>query len=206
MENEKDLDIFDEDDFFGLGEEADNASAEEGVDTNGSADDNSDGTADDGDGLTARLNRIEDADDDSEDDAGGAPEGGAEKGTQPEGTTDYAAMAESDLAEINKAFPSVQIKSLLEIKDTRRYGELRDMGLSAKEAFLATSADMITANAERVGANKATGKAHLQSVARKAGAKASSQMTNAERSFCREFFPEGTSDEDIERLFAKTKK
>lgn len=124
----------------------------------------------------------------------------------PESGTDFAAMAESDLSEITKAFPSLGLKSLGDIQNIKRFAELRDKGVSAAEAFAATNAQMLMEGAERVGASKATGKAHLQSVAKKAGARAASQMTSAEREAAREFFGDNVSDKELEQLFKKATK
>lgn len=135
--------------------------------------------------------------------AADAAEGGDEAEEQaPEGT-DFAARAESDLSEITKAYPSLGLKSLGDIKNIQRFAELRDKGVTAAEAFAATNAEMLMEGAERVGATKATGKSHLMSVAKKAGARSASQMTNAEREAAREFFGDNVSDKELERLWAK---
>ncbi len=172
--SKKEFDAFNEDDFLDEEESEDTEEAEE-----------------------------EEAEEEGGEAADGA-EDGAEAGEQaPEGGTDYAAMAESDLLEITKAYPSLGLKSLGDIKNIQRFAELRDKGVTAAEAFAATNAEMLMAGAERVGANKATGKAHLQSVAKKAGAKSASQMTAAEREAAREFFGDNVSDKELERLWAK---
>lgn len=132
-----------------------------------------------------------------------AADGGEEAGEQAPQGTDFAAMAESDLAEITKAYPSLGLKSLGDIKNIQRFAELRDKGVTAAEAFAATNAEMLMEGAERVGASKATGKSHLMSVAKKAGARSASQMTNAEREAAREFFGDNVSDKELERLWAK---
>ncbi len=180
MDNEKntEFDPFEEEDFLEDEDEAGDDEAEE---------------ADEADGE-------EDADEGEE----RAEEGGEETGGD-DGQPDFAAMAAADAAEIAKAYPALGIKSLAELKNLKRFGELREMGMTAVEAFLATNADRLTANAEQVGANKATGKAHLQSVAKKAGARATSQMTKAERDTARELFGD-LSDEELEGLFKKVTK
>jgi hypothetical protein len=182
MDNEKntELDPFDEDDF--LEDEEDDAAEDAQEDT--------DADEENGEG-------------DTDEDAEGAEEGG-ERGDD-DGQPDFAAMAAADVAEIGKAYPALGIKSLTELNNLKRFGELRDMGMTAVEAFRATNADRLTANAEQVGANKATGKAHLQSVAKKAGARAASQMTKAERDTARELFGD-LSDEELEGLFKKVTK
>ena len=176
--DEKEFDAFDEDDFFDEDETENEDVTEEGE---------------------------EDTDTDADDaDESGEQADGAEEA--PEGGTDFAAMAESDLSEITKAFPTLGLKSLGDIQNIKRFAELREKGVSAAEAFAATNAKMLMEGAERVGANKATGKAHLQSVAKKAGARAASQMTNAEREAAREFFGDHVSDKELEQLFKKATK
>ena len=172
------FDAFDEDDFF---DEDDVAAEEEEEDDEGG----------------------EDA---ADEEAAKATEDGAEGEKAPEGGTDFAAMAESDLSEIKKAYPSLELKSLGDLKNVKRFAELREKGVTAAEAFAATNAEMLMQGAERVGATKATGKSHLQSVAKKAGAKAASQMTAAERDAAREFFGDDLSDDELERLFKKATK
>ena len=179
MDNEKntELDPFDEDDF--LEDEEDDAAEDAQEDT--------------------------DADEENgEDDAESTEEGVEEKGGD-DGQPDFAAMAAADVAEIGKAYPALGIKSLTELNNLKRFGELRDLGMTAVEAFRATNADRLTANAEQVGANKATGKAHLQSVAKKAGARAASQMTKAERAAAEEML-DGVPGADLDKLYARATK
>lgn len=178
--SKQEFDAFDEDDFF---DEDDTAEEEE---------ENDEGE--------------EDTAEETEEDAGTAAEADAEGEEAPEGGTDFATMAESDLSEIKKAYPSLGLKSLGDLKNIKRFAELREKGVTAAEAFAATNAEMLMQGAERVGATKATGKSHLQSVAKKAGAKAASQMTTAERDAAREFFGDDVSDEELERLFKKAAK
>lgn len=174
----KEFDAFDEDDFFDEEDTENEDIADEGEE--------------DTDTDAEEADESGDADTDAEE----APEGG----------NDFAARAESDLSEITKAFPSLGLKSLGDIQNIQRFAELRDKGVSAAEAFAATNARMLMEGAERVGASKATGKAHLQSVAKKAGARAASQMTSAEREAAREFFGDNMSDKDLEQLFKKATK
>ena len=177
--SKNEFDAFDEDDFFEEDEEASETEADDDEEQDG--------------GNDAEASESDEA----------AAEGSEQA---PEGGTDFAAMAESDLSEITKAYPSLGLKSLGDIKNLQRFAELRDKGVTAAEAFAATNAEMLMAGAERVGATKATGKAHLQSVAKKTGARSASQMTNAERDAAREFFGDDMSDKELERLFAKAAK
>ena len=52
---------------------------------------------------------------------------------------DYAALARRDLWELQAEFPELTaLHDLCELPDPARYGELRDLGCSPKEAYLAT--------------------------------------------------------------------
>lgn len=53
---------------------------------------------------------------------------------------DYAALAREDLLAIKSEFPeTADMKDLSELENPMRYGALRDMGLSVREAYLATT-------------------------------------------------------------------
>ena len=52
---------------------------------------------------------------------------------------DYAARVEEDLNEIRKQFPALSdLNDISELKNPLRFGALRDLGLTVKEAFLAS--------------------------------------------------------------------
>ncbi len=56
-----------------------------------------------------------------------------------ESTVDYAALEQEDIAALRSEFSeAIYMQSLLELKNPERYGELRDMGLSPREAYLAS--------------------------------------------------------------------
>jgi hypothetical protein len=189
-EKEKnELDPFDEDDFFADVDDED-------VDDAAEDSDDAEGAEDGTDAESGAEGNEADTDDGGED--GGQPAGEEQKDA-PDAN---ALKADGDVADINKAFPGLGIKTLAGLKNLRRYGELREMGISPVEAFCATNAEMLQKSAEQIGAGKATGKAHLQSVAKKTGARAASQMTNAERRAAREMFDE-MSDADLEKLYAR---
>lgn len=190
-EEKNEFDPFDEDDFFADVEDEDTESEAE------DAEDAEDGVA------AEDAESGAEADDAGEDGDNDPPEGEQQAGEGEEDAPDANALkAAADVADINKAFPGLGIKTLAGLKNLKRYGELRDMGISPVEAFCATNAEMLQKSAEQIGAGKATGKAHLQSVAKKTGARAASQMTNAERRAAREMFDE-MSDADLEKLYAR---
>ena len=56
-----------------------------------------------------------------------------------EAEVDYAARVEEDLNEIRKQFPTLSaLNDISELKNPLRFGALRDLGLTVKEAFLAS--------------------------------------------------------------------
>lgn len=64
-----------------------------------------------------------------------APEHEAEE----KGEIDYAKRLDEDLAQIREQFPSLHgIRDVTDLKDPLRFGALRDLGLTAKEAYLAS--------------------------------------------------------------------
>lgn len=126
-----------------------------------------------------------------------------EEGDKKPAEIDYAAMAKSDIAELNRVYPQLGITSLVGIKNAARYGELRDKGLSPVEAFRATNSDMLTFDAAKQGASAAASKSHLQSVARKAGSAAGNTMTAADRRIFADFFGDELTEEEQEKLFKR---
>lgn len=63
----------------------------------------------------------------------------APKEEPSEAPIDYAELEKEDLISLKSEFTEVMyMKSLGELKNPKRYGELRDMGLSPKEAYLAS--------------------------------------------------------------------
>lgn len=200
--------IFDEDEFFALGAEepdkeqeeaeADNAEVEKAEETPAeeSAEDAPAQKAEaDQNADKERIDKLEKA----------VKELGYEeepKETQEEPQTDYAAMEAADLAELQKRYPDIKLNSLRELKNLGRYGELRDMGLSAAEAFTATNAEMIERRAEETGAARAASKAHMKTAAKKSGGTNEPQMTEEELNIARDFFPD-MSDEQIQKVYKK---
>lgn len=69
--------------------------------------------------------------------------------------TDYEQIARSDLLALKCEFPELMpLRDLTELADPLRYGALRDLGLTPREAYLATAAPVRRATDNR---------AHLQS-------------------------------------------
>ena len=55
---------------------------------------------------------------------------------------DYAAIVEADVKELRESFPELRtIKDVTELKNPVRFAALRDLGLTATEAYLAAKAE-----------------------------------------------------------------
>lgn len=136
-----------------------------------------------------------------------AEEKPAEEPEKPEGA-DFGKRAADDLAELKALYPELgDLGSLHDLSNARRFGELRDLGLSVKEAFLASSSDDLVRRAEARGAAKESAKSHLTAVSRRSAAANSEKMSAKQRETLREFFGEDEmSDEELDALWAKTKK
>ncbi len=115
-------------------------------------------------------------------------------GEDAEKDVDYAALAAEDLAELKAQFPALkELPSLAALSDPVRYAELRDMGLSPKEAYLATGG-----TARRRSDNRA----HLFSAVPRASALATNLPSSAEMAEARRLFS-NLSDAQIHRLYKK---
>lgn len=210
MENEKNIpNIFDEDEFFALGQdevteeeqpaeesEADETPAEDAPAEKEADADDKDRT----DNLEERVNDLEKRVDKNEK---ATKELGYEEKEEAEDVQkEYAAMEAADLAELQKRYPDIKLNSLRDLKNLGRYGELRDMGLSAAEAFMATNAEMLEKRAEETGAARAASKAHMTTVSKKSGGTNEPHMTDEELAIARDFFPD-MSDEQIQKVYKK---
>lgn len=109
------------------------------------------------------------------------------------GEIDYAALAKEDMRELIAAFPHLEgKKSIAELDNPLRYAALRDLGLTPREAFLATSAPVI----------KYDNRSHLSgAVPRRAGS-ASDMLGAGELMAARELFAD-LSDREIQKLYKK---
>ncbi len=108
---------------------------------------------------------------------------------------DYSEIAAKDLSELKALFPELgEIRDLTEIKNPLRYAALRDLGLSAEEAYLAT-------NAQRRAYDP---RAHLTSTV-PVGAASAIEMPRSDYDMARELFGE-LSDTEIRKLYRKVTK
>jgi len=131
---------------------------------------------------------------------GTAPEAPASDGTTSEAEAltptpvDYAQMEAEDLRTLRELFPAaLSLRSLSQLSNPARYGELRDLGLSAKEAYLATEGHVAPPSDNR---------AHLHSAVPRTVGGADGSISAAELSAARELF-NGLSDHEIRRLYKR---
>lgn len=116
-------------------------------------------------------------------------------------------MVESDLAVLHAKYPeTVNMVKFEDIPNYKRFGELRDLGLSAEEAYSAANPGAtraaVAASVKKQSLNET--KAHLKSNVPKAAKNNSISISKAEMEECRELFPE-LSDKEIVALYKKTK-
>lgn len=109
-----------------------------------------------------------------------------------ENEVDYERIIEDDLAELRAEFPELYgISDITELDNPLRYAALRDLGLSATEAYLATTKRKRHDN-----------RAHLKSAYGRSAAAPTGMMTQRELRDAREIFG-NLSDAEIQRLYRK---
>ena len=114
--------------------------------------------------------------------------------TQIASGVDYARVAAEDLMTLQREFPSLMsVRSIAELPNCARYGALRDLGLSAKEAYLAIGGGQSAHRDNR---------AHLRSSVPRSHAGIQSTMSSAELENARILFG-NLSDAEIARLYQK---
>ena len=107
--------------------------------------------------------------------------------------TSYEELARSDLETLARKFPETrQLKSITSLPNALRYAELRDLGLSAEEAYLATGRLR----------QPTDNRAHLHSQVPKRSSETASQMKASELNSARELFS-SLSDEEIQKLYKR---
>lgn len=115
--------------------------------------------------------------------------------TDPPPTETYAIKEAEDLIALRAQFPELSgLTTLRELNDPARYGELRDLGLSAREAYLATGGQ----RPQRTVDNRA----HLHSAVPRSVHGMGDGISPAELSAARELFA-GLSDHEIRRLYKR---
>lgn len=117
-----------------------------------------------------------------------------------------AQLLKTDLEALHTAFPETkQYNSILEIPNVARFGALRDMGLSPKEAYSAANPDLVRSSASKAAKKTSSGKSHLRSVTgRGVTGKTDTVIPSREMRMYRELFPNMT-DAQIRKLYNDTK-
>ncbi len=109
---------------------------------------------------------------------------------------DYAALAEADLQSLKKEFYEARsLGSIAELDNPTRFAELRELGLTPREAYLATQ------RAKRAPDNKG----HLHGTLPKSIGSPGLSMSRTELHNAREIFS-GMSDSEIQSLYKRVSK
>lgn len=113
---------------------------------------------------------------------------------EDESATDYEELVMRDLEELKAEFPELsELTHVAELENPMRYAALRDLGLSAAEAYLASTRKRTVRDS----------RAHLSSATpRGAAIPAHSYMSPKELAKARELFSD-MSDAEIQRLYRK---
>ncbi len=107
---------------------------------------------------------------------------------------DYVALEAADMEALKKEFPELaDLCSLTELEHPARYGTLRELGLSPKEAYLAT---------EHRRAKDIDNRSHLRSTIPHAVGGSGECISASELAAARELFL-GLSDHEIRKLYKK---
>ena len=110
----------------------------------------------------------------------------------------YARLAEEDLAAIRAAAPELALpRSLSELRDPARYGELREAGLTPLEAYLAVEG-------RRLQRPPHGGRDHLAPSVSRTAARGGGRIATGELLAARDLFP-SLSDGEIESLWRRTR-
>ena len=113
--------------------------------------------------------------------------------TEAKEATDYSAIIERELTELRRAFPELrELRDITELENPMRYAALRDLGLSAREAYLATS--------ERRA--RRDNRAHLSPAAPRRAGSPGGTMSREELSAARELFS-GMNDTELQSLYRR---
>lgn len=117
--------------------------------------------------------------------------------TEPEAEeVDYASVLNADIEELRASFPELgNMRGIDELADPMRFGALRDLGLTAKEAYLASGGK------RRVYDNRT----HLVSSVPGGARSAVDGISRQELDMARDLF-DGMSESEIQRLYRKVTK
>ena len=110
-----------------------------------------------------------------------------------EAEVDYAELMENDIRELKRQFPELLgMIDLTELDNPLRYAALRDLGLSPREAYLATS--------ER--SRRADNRSHLSTAVPRGAGAPRGGMSREELYHARELFGD-LSDAELQSLYRK---
>ncbi len=112
-----------------------------------------------------------------------------------------------DLSDIQSSFPETKnYTSITEIPNFRRFAELSDKGLTAKEAYAAANPDAIRAVVAKAVKKQslADTKSHLRPVTSKSAKDKSVSMKKSELNLFRDLFDGELSDREIAKLYKDT--
>ena len=114
---------------------------------------------------------------------------------ETDGGIDYAAMLDADIAELKAAFPELEdLEDIYGLSNPVRFGALRDLGLTPKEAYLASGGKRAVYDNRR----------HLTASVPRTARGAIDNMPRRELDMARELFGD-MSDSDIQKLYRKVK-
>ena len=136
-----------------------------------------------------------------EPDAEQMPETAADGAENPAPADDVptGADAAAEAAALFAAFPYLPEASRSVMQQAPRYTALRALGLSAKEAALAAFGELPAAGVA------GQGKAHLTTLAGKAGVEPLPTMSEEQYATAREVFGESVSDAELEALYRRVR-
>lgn len=109
---------------------------------------------------------------------------------------DYAALATEDIATLKREFPEIgESFDLSRLADPMRYGALRDLGLSPREAYLASGGRRVSYD----------NRSHLKGTVPRGARSSLPEIPRSELSIAREIFSD-VSEKELERLYRKVTK
>ena len=120
--------------------------------------------------------------------------------------TEFEKKARADLAELQAVYPETKgYTDIRQIPNLKRFGELRDLGLSPKEAYSAANPDAIRNNVATAVKKQSLQdtKKHLHSAVPKGSRDTAPKMSRAELTLWRELFPE-LNDKELLKLYKQT--
>ena len=124
------------------------------------------------------------------------PEIENENESEEDGSTDavdYGDIEKQDLEELRTLFPHLKgIESITELQNPLRYAALRDLGLTPREAYMATNEPI----------QRYDNRSHLRSSVPKGATAPSGILSSSELEAARELFS-GLSDREIQKLYKK---